>query len=63
MTERKQLDLLDGVREIADYLGQPEKQTGYEIRMKRWPVFRMGRKVKARKSELDARASASANTE
>lgn len=61
MTERKQLDLLDGVREIADYLGQSEKQTGYEIRKGRWPVFRMGKKIKARKSELDARASA--NTE
>ena len=31
------------MRKIADYLGQPEKQTGYEIRKGRWPVFRIGK--------------------
>lgn len=67
MTERKQLDLLRGVHAIAEYLGQEEKPTGHEIRKGCWPVFRLkgkdgkpGKIIYARKSELDAHASANA---
>jgi hypothetical protein len=51
------LDLLPGVKAIADYLGQPESKTGYQIRKGEWPTFRIGKLVYARKSELRARAS------
>jgi hypothetical protein len=52
-------DILDGVRKIAEYLGQDEKKTGYQIRAGYWDgaVFRVGKLIKARKSELARRAS------
>jgi hypothetical protein len=54
-------DILDGVRAIAKYLSQDEKKTGYQIRAGYWDgaVFRVGKLIKARKSELARRASGS----
>jgi excisionase family DNA binding protein len=51
-------DLLSGVRQIADYLGESERRTEYLAERGLIPVFRVGRRVHARKSQLDAAYSA-----
>jgi hypothetical protein len=50
-------DLLHGVAQIAEFLNQPVGRVGYQIRRGAWPVFRTGKIIHARKSELRARAS------
>jgi hypothetical protein len=59
-TQDDTLDILHGVREIAKYLRQPVKKTNYQIAQGQWPIFRTGKLIHARKSELSARASANA---
>jgi hypothetical protein len=51
-------DLLSGVRQIADYLGEPQRRVEYLSERGLIPVFRVGRRVHARKSQLDAAYSA-----
>lgn len=55
-------DLLSGVKDIAGYIGEQETVTGRLIRDGLLPAFRRGRKIYARKSEIDAafRSTASA---
>jgi hypothetical protein len=52
-------DLLEGAQQIADYIGLGKRRTDYAIQNGRIPVFRIGCKIFARKSELHARLSAS----
>jgi excisionase family DNA binding protein len=52
MTET--LDLLYGVKEIANYLGVKPRTAEYWIEHRRIPVKRMGRTICARRSSLDA---------
>ncbi|AEG50774.1 hypothetical protein Sphch_3159 [Sphingobium chlorophenolicum L-1] len=47
-------DLLSGVRQIADHIGKSERATYHLIENHRIPVFRLGNKIHARRSELDA---------
>jgi hypothetical protein len=47
-------DLLSGVRQIADYLGEPKRRTEYLAERGLIPVFRLGSRICARKSELAA---------
>ena len=51
-------DLLTGIREIARYTGESERRTEYLAERGLIPVFRVGRRVHARKSQLDAAYSA-----
>jgi hypothetical protein len=46
-------DLLDGVKEIAAFIGKSERATFHLIHQKQLPVFRLGKKIHARKSELE----------
>lgn len=47
-------DLLSGVKDIAGYIGEDEQVTGRLIRQGLLPAFRRGRKIFARRSEIDA---------
>jgi hypothetical protein len=51
------LDVLHGVAAIAAYIKLPKHKTNYEISKGYWPVFRRGKLISARKSELRAAAS------
>jgi hypothetical protein len=51
-------DLLTGIRAIARYTGESERRTEYLAERGLIPVFRVGRRVHARKSQLDAAYSA-----
>ncbi len=53
-------DVLDGVKEIAAYIGKSERATFHLIHGNQLPVFRLGKKIHARKTELDAAFSAAA---
>lgn len=45
-------DLLRGTREIATFLGLPNRVVSYHIECERLPVFRLGALICARKSTL-----------
>lgn len=45
-------DLLRGTREIAAFLGLPNRVVSYHIECDRLPVFRLGALICARKSTL-----------
>lgn len=47
-------DVLDGVREIAEFIGKSERATFHLVHAGQLPVFRLGKKIHARKSELEA---------
>ena len=47
-------DVLDGVKEIAAFIGKSERATFHLIHGNQLPVFRLGKKIHARKSELEA---------
>jgi hypothetical protein len=47
-------DLLSGVRQIADYLGDSVRRTQYLVERDLLPTFRIGTRICARKSELNA---------
>jgi hypothetical protein len=51
-------DLLTGIRAIAAYTGETPRRTEYLAERGLIPVFRVGRRVHARKSQLDAAYSA-----
>ena len=46
-------DVLDGVKEIAAFIGKSERATFHLIHNDQLPVFRLGKKIHARKSELE----------
>jgi hypothetical protein len=46
-------DLLNGVEEIARYIGWPVRKTQHQIASGRLPIKRFGQGITARKSELD----------
>lgn len=45
-------DLLSGAKAIADYLGWPKQKVDYKVRAGLLPVTHVGRRLYARKSEL-----------
>lgn len=47
-------DLLEGAAEIGGYIGKTERATYHLIYSKQIPVIRKGRRIFARKSELEA---------
>lgn len=47
-------DLLAGVPAIARHIGKTERATYHMIENSRIPIFRIGNKIHARRSELDA---------
>ncbi|MBN8844303.1 MAG: helix-turn-helix domain-containing protein [Sphingomonadales bacterium] len=47
-------DLLSGVQSIADYIGEDKQVAQRLITKGEIPAFKKGRKVFARKSEIDA---------
>lgn len=47
-------ELLDGVKDIAQFLGKTERATYHLIYNGHLPVIRKGRKIYARRSELEA---------
>lgn len=51
-------DLLDGASEIAIYLGRPRRTVYWMIASGFLPVTRAGRRIYARKSEIDRAFSA-----
>jgi hypothetical protein len=51
-------DLLNGTSAIANFLGWKKRETDYAVQHGRIPVFRIGVKIFARKSELRARLTA-----
>jgi hypothetical protein len=51
-------DLLSGIRQIAEYLGESERRTEYLVERNLIPVFRLGKRINARKSELAAALTA-----
>ncbi len=53
-------DVLDGVKEIAAFIGKSERATFHLIHENRLPVFRLGKKIHARKTELEAAFRAAA---
>ena len=55
-------DLLSGVKEIAEFVGEDEQVTGLLIRQGLLPAFKRGRKIFARRSEINSafRSSAAA---
>lgn len=53
-------DVLDGVKEIAAFIGKSERATFHLIHGNQLPVFRLGKKIHARKSELEAAFRAAA---
>ena len=54
-------DLLKGVPEIARHVGKTERATYHLIYNNQLPHFKIGGRIHARKSELDAAFSAAAN--
>lgn len=46
-------DLLPGVKAMAEYAGESERSMYHLIQTGRVPVIRKGRRIFARKSELD----------
>lgn len=52
-------DLLSGVERIAEYIGEDKQVTGRLIRGGLLPAFKRGRKIYARRSEIDAAFSSS----
>jgi len=46
-------DLLHGIREIADYVGESYRSAQWNIERGRYPVTRIGKIVTARKSALN----------
>lgn len=46
-------DLLAGAAEISEFLGWPRQRVQYRVRAGLIPVVRIGRRVFARKSELE----------
>jgi hypothetical protein len=53
-------DVLDGVKEIAAFIGKSERQTFHLVHAGAIPVFRLGKKIHARKSELERAFTAAA---
>ena len=53
-------DVLDGVKEIAAFIGKSERATFHLVHAGSIPVFRLGKKIHARKSELEAAFRAAA---
>jgi hypothetical protein len=51
-------DLLNGTLAIANFLGWKKRETEHAVQHGRIPVFRIGVKIFARKSELKARLTA-----
>lgn len=51
-------DLLNGVNEIAEFLGQKPRRVLYLVEQEQIPFFRLGKRIHARKSELAAVFSA-----
>jgi hypothetical protein len=51
-------DLLNGAEEIGKYIGENENAVYYAARMGYLPIFYVGGKLKARKSEIDQAYSA-----
>ncbi|WP_088473432.1 helix-turn-helix domain-containing protein [Sphingopyxis witflariensis] len=47
-------DLLSGVKEISDFVGEDQQVTGRLIRQGLLPAFKRGRKIFARRSEINA---------
>lgn len=47
-------DLLDGAKEIGGFLRKSPRQTYHLIEAGHIPVIRLGRRIYARKSELEA---------
>jgi hypothetical protein len=45
-------DLLNGVEEIAEFIGWPTRKTQWQITAGRLPVMRVGQGIVARKSEI-----------
>jgi hypothetical protein len=54
-------DLLTGIRAIAQYTGESERRTEYLAERNLIPVFRIGKRICARKSELAETFSSAAN--
>jgi len=50
-------DLLTGAEEIGEFIGKSERQTYYIAERRLLPIFRIGRKLHARRSELTAAMS------
>lgn len=46
-------DVLDGVKEIAAFIGKSERATFHLVAAGQIPVFRLGKRIHARKSELE----------
>ena len=46
-------DVLDGVKEIAAFIGKSERATFHLVQANQLPIFRLGKKIHARKSELE----------
>lgn len=53
-------DVLDGVKEIAEFIGKSERATFHLVHQGAIPVFRLGKKIHARKSQLEAALRAAA---
>jgi hypothetical protein len=53
-------DILAGVHEIAEFIGKSERATYHLAANGSLPVFRIGKKIHARKSELERRLRAAA---
>ena len=53
-------DLISGGTAIADFLGESERSTWHLIHTGQIPVIRKGRKIFARKSELEKAFSSTA---
>lgn len=51
-------DILKGVKEIADYRGETVRATYHHVAKGYLPVFRVGKIICARKSELNRALSA-----
>lgn len=47
-------ELLDGVKNIANFIGKTERATYHLIHCGHLPVIRKGRKIYARRSEIEA---------
>ncbi len=57
-TETLAADILRGARAIGEYTGLPTRQVFYLVEKNELPVFRLGKIICARKSELRRELSA-----
>lgn len=55
-------DLLEGAEAISAYTGEPVRRVYYLAESKRAPIFKRGRRLYGRKSQLDKYYSAEATT-